>query len=520
MTDPTVQTVHTRLAWHAKRRPDHVAIRCEDREVTYAALHRESNQAAHALLAAGLRPGTRVAYLGRESEHYYAIALACAKAAVVLVPINWRLTSREVDHVLRDSGAELMFVENELRSIVDRVRSDLPWLRTVISMDSAEGRRGVGFLAWKATYPVTNLEPGTGPGDPFLQMYTSGTTGLPKGVVLAHRTYFTFAVNMTLAGLDWIDWRPDDVQLVSFPGLHSGGMAWFMFGIVAGATNVVMRMFVAEEAVRLIAKHGVTNTFAAPAMLQMMLDEPAAGPDGFRSLRKVVYGGAPMPTKLMRRFVDEFGCELAQMYASAETGSVVTCLPPAEHVPGTPRAGSAGRACPGNRVRIVDQDGKSLPPGEIGQIVVYSPAHFLAYWGNQEATEAVLKDDWLHMPDAGYLDEDGYLFVCDRINDMIIVAGQNIYPVEVENAIYAAHPAVAEVAVVGVSDERWGENVKAVVVLRAGQSATPRELMAALRGRIANFKIPTQWKFATSLPRNPTGKVLRRVLRDPIRSDS
>jgi fatty-acyl-CoA synthase len=157
MTDPTVQTVHTRLAWHAKRRPDHIAIRCEDREVTYAELHRESNQTAHALLAAGLRPGTRVAYLGRESEHYYAIALACAKAAVVLVPINWRLTSREVDHVLRDSGAELMFVENELRSTVDRVRSDLPWLKTVISMDSAESRRGIGFLAWKNGFPTTDL---------------------------------------------------------------------------------------------------------------------------------------------------------------------------------------------------------------------------------------------------------------------------------------------------------------------------------------------------------------------------
>jgi fatty-acyl-CoA synthase len=513
MTDLEARTLTARMARHARTRPDHVAIICEDRETTYAGLHRESNRTAHALLAAGLRPGHRVAYFGRESEHYYDIALGCAKAGTVLVPINWRLTAREVDHVLRDSGAELMFVAPDLRPVVDRVRPDLPGLTTVVEVDA----EGAGLLAWKAGQPDTELDPGTGPDDPFVQMYTSGTTGLPKGVVLAHRTYFTFQDNMARAGLDWIDWLPTDRALVSFPGLHSGGMAWFMFGIVAGSTNVIMRMFVAEEAVRLIARHRVTNTFAAPAMLQMMLDEPTATPEAFASLRKVTYGGAPMPEALMRRCVEEFGCELAQMYASAETGSVVTCLTPAEHVPGGPKSVSAGRPCPGNGVRIVDDAGRVLPPGEIGQIEVYSPARLVEYWRNPAATAQVLRDGWLVMPDAGYLDQDGYLYICDRINDMIIVSGQNIYPAEVENALCEANPGVAEVAVVGFTDQRWGEGVKAVVVLRPGEQTTPRQLMRSLHGRIANFKIPTRYEFVDRLPRNPTGKVLRRELRDPIR---
>ncbi|MDH6135466.1 acyl-CoA synthetase (AMP-forming)/AMP-acid ligase II [Kitasatospora sp. MAA4] len=511
-------TITARLRRHAAERPEHPAIICEGRQVTYAQLHRASNRTAQALRAAGLTPGTRVAYLGRESEHYYDIVLGALKAGVVLVPINWRLTAREIDHVLRDSGARLLFVESRFRAAVDRIREELPGLAEIVQLDAAEGPVA-GFLAWKAGASDTDPELAAHTDDAILQMYTSGTTGLPKGVVLAHRTYFTFQANMARAGLDWIDWLPQDVALVTFPGLHSGGMAWFMFGLVAGSTNVVMPMFIPEEAVRLIREHRVTTTFCAPAMLQMMLDEPAAGPEAFASLRKVTYGGAPMPALLMRRFIAEFGCELAQMYASAETGSVVTCLTSAEHVPGGPKAMSAGRVCPGNEVRILDGEGRPLPQGEIGQISVRSPAHFVEYWGNPKATEQVLHDGWLDMPDAGYLDEDGYLFVCDRINDMIIVAGQNIYPVEVENAVRAAAPAVADVAVVGVTDERWGEIAKAVVVLRPGHELTGREIMVALRGRIADFKIPTKYEFVESLPRNPTGKVLRRELRDPIRPD-
>lgn len=504
---------------HAAQRPDKPAILCQDRRISYLSLHRESNRAAYALLHGGARPGDRIAYLGHESEHFYELALACAKAGTVFVPVNWRLTAPEVDHILRDSGALVLFVEREYLAKVEALRAQLPSLRTVVELDGSAGH-DEGYRHWKdAAGPdaAADMEPIAGPDDPVVQIYTSGTTGFPKGVVLAHRSFYTLPEATGDQGADWIDWREDDVSMISLPGFGIAGMGWFMHGFAVGATNVVIRMYVPEEAVRLIRDESVTITFVAPAMLRMMLDEPGVAPETFKSLRKVAYGAAPITTELLQESLKVFGCDFAQIYASTETGSVAVCLSPSLHVPGSPLLASAGRACPGNEVKIIDADGNTLPPGEIGQVCIKTPAHMVEYWNHPEATAKTLVDGWLRMGDAGHLDENGFVFLGDRINDTIIAAGQNIYPAEVEKAI-GAHPAVADVAVVGVPDALWGDAVQAFIVRKPGGDASPRELSRFLHDRIADYKVPSRWEFVEAIPRNPGGKILRRVLREQAKA--
>ena len=512
MDHGTTPTLAARAALHAHTRPDQPAVICEDRSLTFAQLHRESNRTAHALLAAGLTAGSRVGYLGHESEHYYDLALGCAKSGSVLVPVNWRLTPAEIEHILRDSETELLFVEREFRPAVEKLREALPQLRLLVETDTDSHVAG-GFLAWKEGHPDTEPPAVTAFDDPVAQLYTSGTTGLPKGVVLAQRTFFTFIADSRAAGVDWIDWRTEDRGLCCFPGLHTAGFGWFMHSFNTGATTVIMRRFIADEATRLIERHAITLLWAAPTMLRMLLAEQGTTRQTFRSLRKVVYSGSPIDRELLLTCIDTLGCELAQGYSSAEAGSFITCLAPEDHSPDSTVLGSAGRVLPGSEVRILDEEGKVLPSGRTGRVVVSSPARFLGYWHMPEATAQTVRDGWLYMGDMGYFDDNGYLYLVDRVNDTIIVAGQNIYPTEVENAL-REHPAVADVAVYGVPDADWGEAVRAAVVLRPGSTAVPRDFLRFLNGRIAGFKIPTGYEIVTELPRNPTGKLLRRVLRE------
>lgn len=504
------KTIAAASAHHAEVRPDHIAIACDGRTVTYRELHLRSNRTAHALLAAGAVPGTRVGHLGHDGEHLYDLLLACAKIGAVLVPADPRLTPGEIEHVLRDAQAELLFTEERHLPAIERLRPGLDRLRLVVPLEP--GEHDPGFLAWTAGHPETEPTGGAGPRHPLAQMYTSGTTGAPKGVVLSQASFW--AINDLLARheLDWLDWREEDRSLSLLPGHHIGGPWWFLHGYRAGCTNVLARTFDAKLTLELIRAGGLTTALLVPSMLQILLSEPDVGPADFAGLRKIVYGGSPIPESVLERCIEVMGCEFAQIYGLTETCASAVCLPPADHYPGSPRLGAAGRPYPGVAVQAVDAAGAVLPPGEIGELRVDTPAVMTEYWQRPEETRRTLTDGWLYTGDAGYVDADGYVHVCDRIKDVILVAGENVYPAEVENAL-SRHPAVAEVAVTGVPHQVRGEAVHACVVARPGERPSPRALLLFLKGRLADYKMPTSYEFVDALPRNAGGKILRRALR-------
>ncbi|MGW1761130.1 long-chain-fatty-acid--CoA ligase [Streptomyces mirabilis] len=503
-----METVRT----NAVRFPEREALVCDGRSLTYAQLDTESDRTACAFGAVGISRGSRVAYLGKESESYYDVLFGCAKTGAVLVPINWRLTSTEIEHILRDSTAELIFVEEEFLVAVEGIAASLPALRLQVVMDGTDGP-GAGFERWKADNAGMLHTVAAKPDDPVVQIYTSGTTGMPKGVVLAHRSFFAVRDMLDRGGLDWIDWREGDRSLIGVPSFHIGGLWWAVQGLNAGVTNIAVRTFVSGEALRLIRDSGVTTTCMVPAMLHMLTSEPSASAQDFVSLRKVVYGGSPISEALLERCRAVMNCDFAQIYGLTETGNTAVCLPPEAHVRGGDLLKAAGRPYPGVEITVVGDQGETLEVGAIGEICIKTPARMTEYWGLPTVTAEILRDGWVRTGDAGYLDAEGHVYICDRIKDVVIVAGENVYPAEIEKALEQL-PAIAEAAVIGIPDEQWGERLHAVVVLKDGETVTRRELTLGLRGTVANFKIPTSWEFADLVPRNPSGKILRRRLRE------
>jgi long-chain acyl-CoA synthetase len=482
---------------HAAERPDAVAIRHGERELSYGDLDERSNRLARSLLARGVGAGARVAYLDRSSPEVVELLFAASKLGAVLVPLNWRLADPELRAVLADSGAPLLIAGPAFRETAERVRP-----RELIVV-------GEEYERWLAAHEPRDPGGRGAPGDVIVQMYTSGTTGVPKGVLTTH-------ANLAVAAHTSQFWGFDDrsVSFTPLPMFHIGGIGWTYCGLWHGATTVLASDFDAARVLDILERRRVTNAVLVPTMLRMLTAVPGAAERDFSALRSIAYGAAPITTPVLKASLTTFGCELFGLYGLTESTGSVIVLEPADH-DREHLLRSAGRPYPWVELKIVDPESLgALPPHSVGEVWLRGPNTMAGYFNRPADTAAALTPDgWLRTGDGGYVDDEGYLFLTDRIKDMIVSGGENVYPVEVEEAL-AQHADVADVAVIGVPDAHWGEAVKALVVRRAGGRVAPEDLIAFARERLAGYKLPRSVDFVAELPRTPSGKVLKRELRD------
>jgi len=502
----------TAFAESAQKRPQKTALFWGESEFTYATFLGQSQAVAGKLASdCGVKPGDRVAYLGKNTDFYLELLLGAAKAGGVMTPVNWRLAPREFAYIINDCEAKVLFVGPEFIAAVEGLAEPLR-VGEIIGVEAPF--KGRSYTEWRDAQPTRDPQTLIKRDSAAVQLYTSGTTGNPKGAVLTHRNLV--GMPQSSRTYTWSKWSADDVSLCAMPCFHIGGTGWSILGMMHGALNVVAREFDPSKVLDFIENWRITKLFMVPAALQVVVRNPKARAVDYSQLKYILYGASPMPLALLRECMEVFGCDFVQLYGMTETTGSVTALGPEDHdLAGNPRMISAGKALPNVELAILNAAGEALPVGTVGEVAVRSMTNMQGYWKlPQETARTIGADGWLRTGDAGYIDADGYLFIHDRVKDMIISGGENIYPAEVENAIYG-HPDVSEVAVIGVPSERWGEEVKAIVALKPGASQNPDSIIAWARERIAAYKVPKSVDFIPILPRNPSGKILRRELRTP-----
>jgi acyl-CoA synthetase (AMP-forming)/AMP-acid ligase II len=506
--------LHDYLEYRTREAPGAVFCEFENRSLTYREADAAANRLANALVAAGLGVGDRFAVLAKNCVEYLLIYYGASKAGVVPVPLNFRLAPGEWTYIVNDSEARLLIARGDLVSAISAQRGELPKIERWIAIDAGDP----GWESWDdfvAGQPETPPDRVITDAMDLYQMYTSGTTGQPKGAVLPHASV---CANVTQASVAFAA-EPGERALVVAPLYHAAAALFSFVAVQAGGTIYLQEDFNPPEVVRALSEERIAAALLIPVMIQFcMLAVPDAADRCYDDLRVIIYGASAIAERTLREAVKTFRCDFIQAYGMTEVTAGATGLMAADHARALREKpellASAGRPILGTEIRIVDENDQPVPNGTVGEILVRGPQLMRGYWNLPDATRDALRNGWMHTGDAGCLDDEGYLYIRDRVNDMIVSGGENVYPREIEEVLHR-HAAVADAAAIGVPDETWGETVKAIVVLREGASATADEIIEFCKRDLGGFKRPRSVDFVDALPRNPTGKILKRKLREP-----
>jgi acyl-CoA synthetase (AMP-forming)/AMP-acid ligase II len=506
--------LHDHLDYRAREHPEVDFAVLGDRRLSYAEACAATNRIAHALCAAGLAKGDRIALLSKNAPELALLYFAASRVGVVPVPLSYRLAPAEWAYIVRDAGARLLIAQGALAEALAAVRDELSSVKRFVVL-GAELAGWEPFEAFVGGAPATAPDRDVSEDDDLYQMYTSGTTGRPKGAILTQR-----AVNAQLHQLVLVfGGGVGDRALIVAPLYHAAAAMMSFSTVQTGGTLYLQEDFVPAEVIRALSEERIRVALLVPAMIQFCLVAvPDAAERRYEDLELVIYGASPIAEQTLRRAIEVFRCDFLQAYGMTETTAVATFLLPQDHRHALAGEAelllSAGRPVVGAELRVVDAEDRPVPAGTAGEIIVRGPQLMRGYWNLEDATREALRGGWMHTGDAGTLDARGYVFIQDRVKDMIVSGGENVYPREVEDVLFQ-HPAVADAAVIGVPDEQWGEAVKAIVVCREGRDVTAEALLEFCKGRLGGFKRPRSLDFVDALPRNPSGKVLKKDLREP-----
>ena len=509
MKIPENKTVQELFEWRFDKTPKSIAHKFQDRETTYEELDIYSNQIANGLINLGCKPDSRIAYYGKNSDYFFEFLIGTLKSNTVAVGVNWRLAPPEVSYVLNDSKSEVLFVGEEFYPVIDEILKDSPNIKKVIAVDGGHDNYE-DYLTWRNSQNSSKTGLKSADQDDILQLYTSGTTGHPKGVQLTNRNFA--AANESIDGI--VPFKEGTTNLVCMPGYHVAGTNWGIWGYIFGCRNIIIADIDPGLILKLIEQEKIRSTLFVPAVILFLISHPDAETTDFSSLNFILYGASPIADDTIIKAKEIMQCDLYQVYGLTETTGAITIMMPDDHNPERGKLRSCGKALKGVELKVVDEDGKDLKTGEIGEVISKSDLNMKGYWNKPDATKESIVDGWFYSGDAGFFDDEGYLFIHDRVKDMIVSGGENIYPAEVENALMS-NDLILDAAVVGIPVEKWGESVKGFVVIAENTSLSEDEIISYTRTQIAAYKCPKSIEFIEELPRNPSGKILRRELRDP-----